>query len=168
AFPLLPAGLNDRPGIYPDPLLNVVHRDRDHLALLGPIGSDASAWPHTSPQAELVAAALDVRHPDPEQAAVLGRLEHTDADLEGGLHHVDGPRHSYYQRNATYLALARELLRQLRGGVVTSEPLEVGTVATARRVARRVAKHLPLATGSRRPLTTRLGASVASAPCHVC
>lgn len=136
-FPMLPDGVIDWHGINPHLFLNVFHRDRDDLFVLGMIETDASAWPHISLQAKLVAAALDVRDEGGEQAAAFDRLKRTDADLEGGLHHVDSPRHSYYQRNATYLALARELLRQLGEGAVTGEPLEVGAVATARRRARR-------------------------------
>jgi len=141
AFPMLPEGVIDWHGVNPNLYLNVFHRDRDDLFVLGMIETDASAWPHISLQAQLVAAALDVTDRGGAPAAGLRRLRHTDADLEGGLHHVDSPRHSYYQRNATYLALARELLRQLRTGAVTGEPLAVGPRATLRRMARQ----LPLA-----------------------
>ena len=136
SFPMLPDGVVDWHGINPNLYLNVFHRDRDDLFVLGMIETDASAWPHISLQAKLVAAALDVRDEGGEAAAAFARLKRTDADLEGGLHHVDSPRHSYYQRNATYLALARELLRQLRHREVTGDPLEVGAVAGARRAAR--------------------------------
>ena len=137
SFPMLADEVIDWRGIHPNLFLNVFHRNRDDLFVMGMIETDASAWPHISLQAKLVAAALDVRDRGGAQAAAFARLKRTDADLEGGLHHVDSPRHSYYQRNATYLALARELLRQLREDEVTGEPLEAGAVATARRTARR-------------------------------
>jgi hypothetical protein len=145
-FPMLPEGVVDWHGINPNLYLNLFHRDRDDLFVMGMIETDASAWPHISLQARLVAAALDVADRDPTQAAAFARLKHTDADLEGGLRHVDSPRHSYYQRNATYLALARELLRQLTEGEVTGEPLAVGAGPATRRTLRRVVRQLPLAT----------------------
>lgn len=145
SFPMLPEGVVDWHGINPNLYLNLFHRDRDDLFVLGMIETDASAWPHISLQARLVAAALDVRDRGGAQASAFARLRATDADLEGGLRHVDSPRHSYYQRNATYLAMGRELLRQLRAGEVTGEPLEVGGVARARRAARWMAPRLPLA-----------------------
>lgn len=146
SFPMLPDGLVDWHGINPNLYLNLFHRDRDDLFVMGMIETDASAWPHISLQAKLVAAALDVCERDPAQSAALRALKHTDADLEGGLHHVDSPRHSYYQRNATYLALAGELLRQLRDRAVTGQALEAGPAATARRTVRRLVRQLPLAT----------------------
>ncbi len=146
-FPMLPDGVIDWQGINPNLYLNVFHRDRDDLFVMGMIETDASAWPHISLQAEAIAASLDLVEHHPAQAEAWRRLRQTDADLEGGLHHVDSPRHSYYQRNATYLALARELVRQLRAREVTGEPLEVGPAATVRRTARRLAQRLPLANG---------------------
>ena len=141
AYPMLPDGVIEWHGINPNLYLNVFHRDRDDLFVLGMIETDASAWPHISLQAQLVAATLDVTDRGGAPAKAFRRLRHTVADLEGGLHHVDSPRHSYYQRNATYLALARELLRQLRTGAITGEPLAVGPRATLRRMVRQ----LPLA-----------------------
>ena len=146
SFPMLPDEVIDWHGINPNLFLNLFHRDRDDLFVMGMIETDASAWPHISLQAKLVAAALDVRDRGGDQPAAFARLKRTDADLEGGLHHVDSPRHSYYQRNATYLALAQELLRQLRQGEVTGAPLQVGrAAATARRTVQRLAARLPLA-----------------------
>lgn len=125
----------------PDLFLNVFHRDRDDLFVMGMIETDASAWPHISLQADLIAAWLQVAERSPDQAAAFRRLRATEADMEGGLRHVESPRHSYYQRNATSLALEGEALRQLREGDVTGEPLQVGAVA---RITRSVRRLLPV------------------------
>lgn len=77
--------------INPNLYLNVFHRDRGDLFVMGMIETDASAWPHISLQADAIAASLDLIDQDPRQAAAWQRLKQTDADLEGGLHHVDSP-----------------------------------------------------------------------------
>ena len=143
-FPMLPEGVIDWQGINPNLYLNVFHRDRDDLFVMGMIETDASAWPHISLQAKMIAAWLELLNRDPAAAADFRRQRRGHADLEGGLHHVDSPRHSYYQRNVTYLAMAREVLRQLRTGEVADAPVEVGARATARRAVRRLASAVPL------------------------
>ncbi len=133
SFPMLDDGILDWRGLNPNLFLNVFHRERDDLAVLGLIETDAGAWPQMSLQGRMLAHWLRVRDSDPAQAAAFRRLRSTTVDLEGGIEHVDSPRHAYYLRNDTYLALAREMVRQFEEGVVTGDELEVGAMATLRR-----------------------------------
>ena len=133
SFPMLDDGILDWHGLNPNLFLNVFHRDRDDLAVLGLIETDAGAWPQMSLQGRMLGHWLRGRATAPDQAAAFRRLRSTAVDLEGGIDHVDSPRHAYYLRNDTYLALAREMVRQFETGTITGDPLQVGAVASVRR-----------------------------------
>lgn len=133
SFPIVDEDAFDWRGSNPNLFVNVFHRDRDDLFVLGMIETDASAWPHITLQAEMVRAWLQTRRDHLPAADAFRRLRRSDVDLEGGIDHVDSPRHEYYQRNTTYLATAREVIRRLDARSTDDGPLAVGAAAAARR-----------------------------------
>lgn len=137
-FPVVDAAVFDWHGANPNLFLNVFHRQRDDLFVLGMIETDASAWPQITAQAGLVATWLDVRDEVGAAADSFRRLRRKDLDLEGGVEHVDSQRHAYYQRNSTYLAVTREVQRRLSSRSTDESPVVTGVAGTARRIASRL------------------------------
>lgn len=124
SWPYLPADAfpwpreND-PGLF----LNVFHPGRDDLFALGFVETDAGAWPQISLQAGLIAEVLRDLRERPEQAAAFRRLKRRRVDLEGGIRHVDSPRHRTYVSDEAYRAYAGRLLEVLRAGrLAATEP----------------------------------------------
>jgi cation diffusion facilitator CzcD-associated flavoprotein CzcO len=112
-FPFLDrALLNWRDG-RPQLFLNVFHPTDDDLFVLGLIQPDSGQFGLVDYQARLVAkfiTACDARTP---QAAEFRRLKSAStADLSGGVHYVDSPRHLLEVEHYSYRERLKELLAQ--------------------------------------------------------
>jgi cation diffusion facilitator CzcD-associated flavoprotein CzcO len=129
-FPVLERDHLDWRGDAPDLFLNVVSRGDDDLFAMGILEIDGGAWPFISLQAELVARTLRARDERPEAFAGFRRLARTARpDLEGGVEHVDSPRHHYYTQRDAYERLLRRVIGALERGDVDEHTLDEPTLA---------------------------------------
>ncbi len=123
-FPVLEREHFDWQGNSPDLFMNVFSRKDDDLFAMGILELDGGAWPIMSIQAELISRVVRDRDERPEAFAAFRDVVQTRPDLEGGVEHVDSPRHHYYTQGDAYRRLASRLLDRLERGALATEGLD--------------------------------------------
>jgi cation diffusion facilitator CzcD-associated flavoprotein CzcO len=115
-FPVLPEGVvtftrENEPGLF----LNVFPPGRIDVAVCGMLETDGGAWPLISLQADLIS---DVARLDRQgrEAAAFKALTHQPRKLEGGVRHIDSPRHRYYTQWHEYTKTVRKVTVGVRSG----------------------------------------------------
>lgn len=106
--------------------LNLFHRDRDDLFVLGLMQPSQGQWQVVDHQARVVRAYLDARASAPDRArAVRERTRERSPHLGGPVRFVDSPRHVIELEHSTYRRRLDRMLRALGASRRPGSPLPV-------------------------------------------
>jgi cation diffusion facilitator CzcD-associated flavoprotein CzcO len=100
-------------GEPPDLYLNVFHRERPDLSVVGLFETDGGAYGLLSLQGELIAGYAEARARGRDTAEFDALRQGARPDLRGGRRYLESQRHRYYVREAVYRRTLERLGRRL-------------------------------------------------------